>query len=512
MRAYIIATGYFDELLPIAEHSPQPLISLIDKPVIQHIIEGLVELNVKEFDFLLYHFPEKIEAFLGDGKRWGCTFRYHLVKNPESAFHKLLNIWNSTDELTLVGNTSEIPDFRILFDILISNPIKAIEPKTTIFFRNHQDNLLNSVKQWTNWGIFDRELVNKFLFPANSSIDDSTVASAEKRLLELYQEGYLSGIDIDSIPLCSLKDFASESKSVLAKHHSFISLSRPENDPGIWISRNVTIHPAANLVPPLFIGENSQIASRTTIGPNVVVGANCFLDENSNISNSLVFTGTYIGEGLELKNSIVYHRTLINLEIGTTLTVTDDFLLAPLIENPFKKWVYHLFGRISAILIFLLISPIFIVIYIYCAISQKRNPISCKPFAKIPAEYSPESWKNGKLYYFKSPDNIRNETDFFIYSLLPGILSVIKGEICLVGLPPRTREEILQMPFDWRCSYLRSKAGLITEEIVTHGFGANEDEKCASEMYYIAVENNLHDLSLINKFCLRLIKSFFFEI
>ena len=46
---------------------------------------------------------------------------------------------------------------------------------------------------------------------------------------------------------------------------------------------------------------------------------------------------------------------------------------------------------------------------------------------------------------------------------LPGLLHVATGHLAFVGLPPRTREEILRLPHDWQALYLRGKAGLVTE-------------------------------------------------
>ena len=80
MRAVIVATGVGPDLAPLDERHPVPLLPLGDCPFIQHVVEYCIRQGVTRFDFILSHLPERIEQHLGDGKRWGSTFTYHLAR------------------------------------------------------------------------------------------------------------------------------------------------------------------------------------------------------------------------------------------------------------------------------------------------------------------------------------------------------------------------------------------------------------------------------------------------
>ncbi|MBF0544900.1 MAG: sugar transferase [Candidatus Riflebacteria bacterium] len=506
MKAYIVATGFFEGLKPIVEHHPQPLFPLVDRPVIQHIVEGLVEINVKEIDFLLFHYPERLESFLGDGKRWGCSFKYHLLRNPDTAIEKLRTLPMPDDSSFLIGDATVIPDFKFLFNFFICDPIKLIESLPTIFTGKKRGDLGNESINWTGWAILNQPFIDEFL---NEKGDDG----CQKKLLQLYEEGSICNVTLDSIEIKSLSDFSVANNLILSKHFPFIMVSRPENDPGIWIARNVSIHPAVHFMPPLYIGENSQIGANTSIGPNVVIGSDCFLDENCSVKESWVFPGSYVGEGLDLKNSIIHHRTLVNLEIGTSFTVTDDFLLAPLRENPLKKWTKKLFGRFLAFIAFIAVSPIFLIIYFSLLIWEKKNPLFSKQYVRIPTEGTPETWKFVNVFSFIGGDDLkenskRQELYYLFLRIIPGLINVIRGDISLVGLPLRTKQEILELPADWRSAYLKCKAGLFGETMAVHGFISNIDEQCACEMYYTVASGFWCDVNILKRYFFRALKNF----
>src|SRR5579884_2167414 len=89
MRAIILATGVSPEAPFLYDHYPVPMIPLVDRPFIQHVVEVCARDGVSHFDFVLHHLPEKIEHHLGDGTRWGSTFTFHLARD-ESRPYRLL--------------------------------------------------------------------------------------------------------------------------------------------------------------------------------------------------------------------------------------------------------------------------------------------------------------------------------------------------------------------------------------------------------------------------------------
>src|ERR1051326_1148470 len=91
MTGIVIATGDSSQLAPLTERMAGPIIPVVDRPFLQHIVEYLVDQGVSRFGFVLSHLPEQIEEFLGDGKRWGSTFRFFLAREPHRPYKALLS-------------------------------------------------------------------------------------------------------------------------------------------------------------------------------------------------------------------------------------------------------------------------------------------------------------------------------------------------------------------------------------------------------------------------------------
>jgi NDP-sugar pyrophosphorylase family protein len=104
MIALIVAQGVNQGMEALNERYPSPLLPLVDRPFIQHVVEFVAEGGITQFEFVLSHLSEKIEDFLCDGSRWGCTFRFLLARDPSHPYDilKTVRLGEDTGSLLLV--------------------------------------------------------------------------------------------------------------------------------------------------------------------------------------------------------------------------------------------------------------------------------------------------------------------------------------------------------------------------------------------------------------------------
>jgi hypothetical protein len=93
----------------------------------------------------------------------------------------------------------------------------------------------------------------------------------------------------------------------------------------------------------------------------------------------------------------------------------------------------------------------------------------------------------------------------FLRQFLPGLFAVARGRISLVGLPPRTLEEIRRLSPDWRALYLQGGAGLITEAHLAIADPSDETQRYLADAYYAVRRSFPHNLKLAVQYFLRLI-------
>jgi glucose-1-phosphate thymidylyltransferase len=73
MKAIILAGGYAVRLLPLTRHIPKPLLPVAGKPVIDYIIDQLIQI------------PEVDEIIISTNKHYETNFRYWLSRLPEGS-------------------------------------------------------------------------------------------------------------------------------------------------------------------------------------------------------------------------------------------------------------------------------------------------------------------------------------------------------------------------------------------------------------------------------------------
>jgi MurNAc alpha-1-phosphate uridylyltransferase len=76
MKVMILAAGRGERMRPLSDTVPKPLLEAGGKPLIVHLIEGLVRHGLDDLVINHSYLGEKITAYLGDGSRYGARIAY----------------------------------------------------------------------------------------------------------------------------------------------------------------------------------------------------------------------------------------------------------------------------------------------------------------------------------------------------------------------------------------------------------------------------------------------------
>ena len=473
MHAVIVATGYCEAAEPLVCYKPTPLFEIVDKPIIVHILEFLAGQGFTDIEIILSHLPHLIENALEEGTRWGLKITYHLAKECEHPYIPLKIIArNWEDPWILVGQGDCLPH-------IAEEWLKAsAEQKPSL--------LVNSEGIWNGWGHFSA----KTLANLPSDITEETLIEYLGANCSRHQVA----------PFYCTRSL----KELLDSNSKFISFpemvgifpsSAHEVEPGIWISRGVSIHPGLTIIPPVFIGEDCQIMDHVKLGPEVVIERNCLIDKESKCHHSLICQRSYVGEGLEISNSIVDRNFLANVEHETSQHIRDDFILGELKRTRLLNWPIKMFERFLALILVVLTFPLYAFLRWQCNLNEKT-------VLKIPVSNQQWKWKTFKWTTFKAKKGDLNKYQRSVY-WLPLFYSVLKGDAHFVGVLPLTVEEVNKLPEDRLNLYLRSKVGLITLADLEHGRKPNSDDIYAAETYYALHMGFFYDTYLFGRWMVR---------
>ena len=155
----------------------------------------------------------------------------------------------------------------------------------------------------------------------------------------------------------TLKGILDAQRGILESVLPGLHLSGRQVEPGVWISRNVVIHPTAILTPPVFIGENSRIGAGVRVGPNAVVGHDSVIDRHSSIQDATILPGSYCGEGLELHDVYIDRNRLIHIALQTEVHISDSFILGTMRGSRKTDTGRTVLSRVAAFVLFVLTFP-----------------------------------------------------------------------------------------------------------------------------------------------------------
>jgi dTDP-glucose pyrophosphorylase len=76
MKAVILAAGRGTRMRDLTQELPKPMLKVQDKPILQHILEGLIHSGIRDFSIVTGFRADVIESFFGNGEKFGVRISY----------------------------------------------------------------------------------------------------------------------------------------------------------------------------------------------------------------------------------------------------------------------------------------------------------------------------------------------------------------------------------------------------------------------------------------------------
>ncbi|MFM7434698.1 MAG: NDP-sugar synthase, partial [Vulcanococcus sp.] len=109
MKAMILAAGKGTRVRPITHTIPKPMIPILQKPVMEFLLELLREHGFTEIMVNVSHLAEEIENYFRDGQRFGVEIAYSFEGRIEDG--ELIG-----DAMGSAGGLKKIQTFQRFFD------------------------------------------------------------------------------------------------------------------------------------------------------------------------------------------------------------------------------------------------------------------------------------------------------------------------------------------------------------------------------------------------------------
>lgn len=446
MRAILVATGDPAGVEALRTRLASPMLPLVDRPILQHVVEHLVGLGYSALEILVARPAYRVRELLGDGTRWGATIRFHDVEDASAPYKNLAALLTAEgDGPILLGHADRLPSG------LEGRPLPGDRGPLLICAPGERR---GTKDRWTGWAWIDRE-----------AIDGLPAGADEEALYRRLSDANWESRSVEAATLLRSTSYAGLLKShrdAIAGRGPGLLFSAREVEPKVWLSRDVSLHPSVKLVAPVYVGEGSKVREGAQIGPGTVLGAGCLVDRGSTVTGSVVFPNSYVGAGLDVDHAIIDRNLLVNVRLGTEVILEDEALLASL-SGQFSRDLSGVASRLAAAIILSLAWPILPATVVVLKLIGSQRRLSTVERVRLPNLPGWRRWKTYEFWGFHAPGAVEEETGAarLLFRILPGLINVALGHLRLFGVRPRSAAEIRALPPDERSFLLRSDAGPI---------------------------------------------------
>lgn len=118
VQAVILAGGEGKRIHPLGINKPKSMFEIMGKPLIQYVIEGLKERDIKDIIVVTGPGQEQIRDFLGQGSQLGVTIRYAVQEEPLGQANALQTVESLVQNHFFVLNANDIFESSLLLDMM----------------------------------------------------------------------------------------------------------------------------------------------------------------------------------------------------------------------------------------------------------------------------------------------------------------------------------------------------------------------------------------------------------
>jgi len=309
MKAIIPVAGAGTKLRPHTHTQPKPLIPVAGKPILGHILDGLIQAGIHEFVFIIGYLGEKIEEYVQEA--YGNTIQSSfVVQGPrEGLAHAIAmaadEVKSAQDGVLIVlGDTILDVDYASLLaaDCSVLGIDTVDDPRKFGVVKLDADGWITSMEEkpaipksnLALAGVYaireSMQLLHAIDFIISNKLRTQTEFQLTDALMHMIENGVkMKTIKVDNWFDCGKKD------SLLATNRILLGRKDVQQYQHDGIVNSI-------IVPPVSIGKDCNIVN-SIIGPYVAIGKGVLI-KNSIISDGILGDYSQLGS-IILKGSVI---------------------------------------------------------------------------------------------------------------------------------------------------------------------------------------------------------------
>jgi len=334
MKAVIMAGGQGSRLRPLTCDIPKPMARLCGKPVIEYILELLLEHGIRDISVTTRYLPQVIERHFESGQFRGIKLDFVREDIPLGTAGGVKNAAVGTDDLILVISGDALCDFDLRAAIqkhgqsgadatIVAKRVS--DPREYGLLSCNGTGRVTGFVEKPGWSQAKTNLANTGIYiigrvcldmiPDNKPFDFAKdlfplMLRRGMNIMSHEDNGYWCDIGDMKTYLSCQADLLQGKTRFNAEFETQDSCSAGGRDATHRLS-GAENNSQFTIVPPVYIGQNVSIGNNAVIGPNAVLDDHCKVAAGAKIRDSVLLARSCVGSGSHLTGAILCDNAMV---------------------------------------------------------------------------------------------------------------------------------------------------------------------------------------------------------
>ncbi len=368
MKAMILAAGKGTRIRPITFTIPKPLIPILQKPVMEFLVELLRQHGFDQIMVNVSHLADEIENYFRDGQRFGVQIGYSFEGRIIEG--KLVG-----EAIGSAGGMKRIQDFSPFFDdtfvVLCGDALIDLDLTAVVKWHKAKGAIATIVmktvskEEVSSYGVVVTDETGRIkAFQEKPKVEDALSTDINTgiyifepevfdyipsgveydigsqlfpKLVEMNAPFYGVAMDFQWVDIGKVPDYWQAIRSVLLGEVKNVDIPGHEVAPGVYAGLNVAVNwDKVDITGPVYIGAMTRIEDGAKIIGPTMIGPNCWVCNGATVDNSIIFEYSRLGPGVRLVDKLVFGRYCVD-KTGAVIDVQAaalDWLITDARQDP----------------------------------------------------------------------------------------------------------------------------------------------------------------------------------
>ncbi|MBM3660503.1 MAG: mannose-1-phosphate guanyltransferase [Actinobacteria bacterium] len=325
MKAVILAGGEGTRLRPLTSNQPKPMMPLVNRPMLEHIVALLAQHGFDEIVVTVAFLGNQIRDFFGDGSDFGVRMRYATEERPLGTAGSVRNAADELDETFLVISGDVLTDIDLTAFVeahraraaTASIALKRVEnPLDFGIVITRPDGSIERFLEKPTWGEVFSDTINTGIYvlepeifehiPEGEVVDFSgdvfpALLADGGTIHGHVAEGYWEDVGTTEAYLRAHADVLDGRVDVEIRGFSLAE--------GVWLGEGSEVHPDAQVEAPVVIGPNCRIEAGAKLRAYTVLGTDVVVRADAMLERSVCHDHVFVGRSVHLRGAVVGRST-----------------------------------------------------------------------------------------------------------------------------------------------------------------------------------------------------------